>query len=108
MRKMKISGAGLVLFSLAAFCLNPAAAEQKTVKLGIWPCTSPMKVYRQYQGLAGFLSGETGLKVKLVIPKNSKTFFELVENNGIDFALQDANVYSRLDGNYNPGYLHRP
>ena len=104
--KTKIFRMGAVLFCLAVFCSGlSAASEQKVVKLGIWPCTSPMKVYRQYQELAGFLSTETGLKVKLVIPKNSAAFFELVKRDGVDFAFQDANVYSRLAGNYSPGHL---
>ncbi|HAT71378.1 MAG TPA: hypothetical protein DCS63_01000 [Elusimicrobia bacterium] len=102
---MKALAAGLALFCAAVLSCAPAAAGQKIVRVGIWPCTSPMKVYRQYQGLAEFLSGETGLNIKLVVPKNCAAFFEQVEENGVDFALQDANVYARLAGYYNPGYL---
>jgi len=104
-RHIKVSAAGLALFCAAALASAVAAGEQKEIRLGIWPCTSPMKVYRQYQGLAGFLSKETGLKVRLVIPKDSEAFFRRVENNDVDFALQDANVYSQLAGNYDPSYL---
>ncbi len=95
----------LVLLILSSIFSNRTNAEQKVIKLAIWPCTKPMKVYRQYCKLAKFLSEETGMKIKLIIPDNTEKFFALVKDAQTDFAFQDAAVYLQLAENYNPGYL---
>ena len=84
-----------------------AYGEQKDITIAILPCKDVVMTFKKFHPLVTYLGQETGLQIKLVVPKDSKEFENSLKNGDIDFVFQDPYTYVRLAHLYNTDNLLR-
>jgi len=82
-----------------------AGREQPTI--AILPCADVVMTFKKFNPLVTYLGRETGLKVELVVPKDSAEFEKDLKNGDIDFAFQDPYTYVRFAHLYDKDSLLR-
>ena len=70
-----------------------ADGVKKNITIAISPCTDVVLNFKKFNPLVTYLTEQTGLDIRLVVPKDSADFERDIKNGAIDFALQDPNVY---------------
>jgi phosphonate transport system substrate-binding protein len=93
---------------LVAFLLNFAGYAHgagKDITIAILPCKDVVMTFKKFHPLVTYLKQETGLDIKLVVPKDSVEFERDLKNGDIDFAFQDPYTYVRLADLYNKAAL---
>ena len=73
----------------------------KDITIAILPCKDVVMTFKKFHPLVTYLKQETGLDIRLVVPKDSVEFERDLKNGDIDFALQDPYTYVRLADLYN-------
>ena len=61
--------------------------------------------FKKFNPLVTYLKQESGLDIRLVVPKDSVEFERDLKSEDIDFVLQDPYTYVRLAGFYNKDNL---
>jgi phosphonate transport system substrate-binding protein len=97
---------GVLLMCLMIFA-SYAHGEQKDITIAILPCKDVVMTFKKFHPLVTYLGQETGMEMKLVVPKDSTEFEKSLKNGDIDFAFQDPYTYVRLADLYNRGNLLR-
>lgn len=69
----------LVLFSLSGLA--------QTLRIGVTPYTSAMKIIKIYEPMTTFLSNKLGVKVEVYSSKDYKNFYQDVENRTFDLVV---------------------
>jgi len=80
----------LLLFTLSA---KNSTAE---IKLGILPRLGAVELYLMFNPLAEYLSGETGEKVSIVIPKDFAAFKAAIRSGQMDICFANSLIYVQL------------
>jgi ABC-type phosphate/phosphonate transport system substrate-binding protein len=84
-----------------------ADGTEKTITIAISPCTDVVMSFKKFNPLVTYLKEQTGLDVRLVVPRDSADFERDIKSGAIDFALQDPNVYLMFAPLYDKGTLIR-
>ncbi|MGA1792171.1 MAG: phosphate/phosphite/phosphonate ABC transporter substrate-binding protein [bacterium] len=90
---------GLIIF---AFCIHMlilaghVRGEERPISIGILPCTDVVMSFKKFNPLVTYLEQQTGLYIKLIIPKDLTGLEKAIINGDIDFAFQDPHTYVRL------------
>lgn len=77
----------------------------KDITIAILPCKDIVMTFKKFHPLVTYLKQETGLDIRLVVPKDSVEFERDLKNGDIDFAFQDPYTYVRLADLYNKADL---
>ena len=77
----------------------------KDITIAILPCKDVVVTFKKFHPLVTYLKQETGLDIRLVVPKDSIEFERDLKNGDIDFAFQDPYTYVRLADLYNKAAL---
>ena len=96
-----------MLFTWLLTFVGNSHGEQKHITIAILPCKDVVMTFKKFHPLVTYLGQETGLEIKLVVPKDSTEFEKSLKNGDIDFAFQDPYTYVRLADLYNRGTLLR-
>ena len=107
---VKRSGKAAMLCALFACFLvlfGYAHGAREHITIAILPCADVVMTFKKFNPLATYLRRETGLDIRLVVPKHSAEFEKEVNNGDIDFAFQDPHTYVRLAAVYNRDTLLR-
>jgi phosphate/phosphite/phosphonate ABC transporter binding protein len=96
-----------MLFTCLLTFVGNSDGTQKHVTIAILPCRDVAMVFMKFNPLATYLRQETGLDIRLVVPKDSMAFEKDVINDDIDFAFQDPYTYVRMAKLYNRDALLR-
>lgn len=70
-----------------------ADGVKENITIAISPCTDVVLNFKKFNPLVTYLTEQTGLDIRLVVPKDSADFEKDIKSGAIDFALQDPNVY---------------
>lgn len=97
MKKMKFIPWSLVLFAVLSWI--PAMA---TLEMGVFPRRSVAVTNQFFQPLAKYLSAQMGEEVKLVVPKDFETFWEMVAAKKFD--VVHYNQYHYVKSHKDFGY----
>ena len=97
----------LCIFICLLVFVGYALGARKHITIAILPCADVVMTFKKFNPLATYLKRETGLDVRLVVPKDSVEFEKDVKNGDIDFAFQDPYTYVRLAKVYNRDALLR-
>ena len=93
------------LFICLLFFTGYAHGEGKNITIAILPCKDVVMTFKKFHPLVTYLKQETGLDIRLVVPKDSIEFERDLKNGDIDFAFQDPYTYVRLADLYNKADL---
>ncbi len=77
----------------------------KDVTIAILPCKDVVMTFKKFHPLVTYLKQETGLNIRLIVPKDSVEFERDLKNGDIDFTFQDPYTYVRLADFYNKADL---
>ena len=80
---------------------------KNNITIAISPCTDVVMSFKKFNPLVTYLKEQTGLDIRLVVPRDSSDFERDIKSGAIDFALQDPNVYVRFARLYDKGTLIR-
>ena len=83
----------LILISLPFTSLK-AEASPKSITIAVLPCTDIVMTFKKFHPLVTYLTQKTGMSVRLVVPENMTRFEASLNNEEIDFALQDPHTFS--------------
>ncbi|MGA1869593.1 MAG: phosphate/phosphite/phosphonate ABC transporter substrate-binding protein [bacterium] len=84
-----------------------AHGEEKHISIGILPCTDVVMSFKKFNPLITYLEQQTGLKIKLIVPKDFAGLERAIINGDINFAFQDPHTYVKLTNLYDKGSLIR-
>jgi phosphonate transport system substrate-binding protein len=93
--------------SLSWFVGLGAAETQKPLQIAILPCNNIEITFKKYYPLLKYLTEQTQLDVKLVVPADFTSFEASMRKGEIDFALQDPHTYLALRQLYHNDELLR-
>jgi len=93
MKTIKKLSLAAVVFAALCFMAESAQAE---IKFGILPRLSAVELHGMFEPLAVYLSGETGEKVSIVIPKDFDAFKAAVKAGQMDIGFANSLVYVQL------------
>ena len=96
-----------MLFMFFFVFVGYAHGARKHITLAILPCADVVMTFKKFNPLATYLERETGLDIKLIVPKDSVEFEKDVKNGDIDFVFQDPHMYVRLAKFYSRDALLR-
>lgn len=96
-----------VLFMYLLVAASYADEARKYITIAFFPCTDVVISFTKFHPVITYLNQETGLDIRLVIPKDSVEFERAIRNGDIDFAFQDPNIYVKLAELYNKDALIR-
>lgn len=99
---------GTIMCVLVAYLLNFAGYAHgagKDITIAILPCKDVVMTFKKFHPLVTYLKQETGLDIRLVVPKDSVEFERDLKNGDIDYAFQDPYTYVRLAHLYNKAAL---
>jgi phosphonate transport system substrate-binding protein len=102
------SSKGTMLYGLFICLLifaGYAHGAGKDVTIAILPCKDVVMTFKKFHPLLTYLKQETGLNIRLVVPKDSVEFERDLKNGDIDFTFQDPYTYVRLADFYNKADL---
>jgi phosphonate transport system substrate-binding protein len=100
----------LIMGTLCIYMLIPASyahGEEKHISIGILPCTDVVMSFKKFNPLVTYLEQQTGLDIKLIVPKDFTGLERAIINGDIDFAFQDPHTYVRLANLHDKGALIR-
>ena len=106
-KKLSKGTIACVLFMCLLIGASYADGVKKPITLAIFPCTDVVMSFKKFDPLVTYLKEETGLDIRLVVPRDSAEFERAVKNGDIDFALQDPHIYVRLARLYDKSTLIR-
>jgi len=99
----------LIITNLLFMCFLVGASYadgvKKPITLAIFPCTDMVMSFKKFQPLVKYLKEETGLDIKLVVPKDAAEFERAIKNEDIDFAFLDPHMYVIFASLYNKDSL---
>ena len=84
-----------------------AHGEKKHISIGILPCTDVVMSFKKFNPLITYLEQQTGLYIKLIVPRELTGLERAIINGDIDFAFQDPHTYVRLANLHDKGTLIR-
>jgi phosphonate transport system substrate-binding protein len=93
------------LFMCFLIFASYAHGARKHITVAILPCKDMVMTFKKFHPLVTYLRQETGLDMRLAVPKDSVEFERDLKNGDIDFAFQDPYTYVRLANLYNKGAL---
>jgi phosphonate transport system substrate-binding protein len=93
------------LFNCLLIFAGYAHGAGKDITIAILPCKDVVMTFKKFHPLVTYLKQETGLDIRLVVPKDSVEFERDLKNGDIDFAFQDPYTYVRLADLYNKADL---
>ena len=96
-----------VLFMYLFVGATYADAPRKHITIAVFPCTDVVMSFKKFHPLITYLKEETGLDIRLGVPKDSAEFERAMKIGDIDFAFQDPHMYVRLAHLYDRGSLIR-
>jgi phosphate/phosphite/phosphonate ABC transporter binding protein len=86
--------------------VTPTAYGEKTdITIAILPCFDEVMTFKKFHPLITYLKKQTGLDVKIAVPKSFDLFQSTLSKGDIDFALQDPHTYVKLANLFNKGTL---
>ncbi len=95
---------GIIVFAVVACLLNFAGYAHgagNDITIAILPCKDVVMTFKKFHPLVTYLEKETGLDIRLIVPKDSVEFERDLKNGDIDYAFQDPYTYVRLADLYN-------
>jgi phosphonate transport system substrate-binding protein len=95
------------LFMYLLVAASYADEARKHITIAFFPCTDVVMSLKKFHPLITYLNQETGLDIRLVVPKDSAEFERAIRNGDIEFALQDPNIYVKLSDLYDKDALIR-
>ena len=96
-----------MLFMCLLVFVGYAHGAREHVTIAILPCADVVMTFKKFNPLATYLERETGLDIKLIVPKDSVEFEKDVKNGDIDFVFQEPHTYVRLAKFYSRDALLR-
>jgi phosphonate transport system substrate-binding protein len=85
-------------FVISLIVSQSDAAELKgPIRLAVLPCSNIEMTFRKFYPLVSYVKQETGYDVRLVVPNNFQEYERAIRSNEVDFALQDAHTYVKLE-----------
>jgi len=96
---------GILLCFLAV--TNTAQGEKTNITIAILPCFDEVMTLKKFYPMITYLKKQTGLDIKIVVPKDYILFESSLSKGEIDFALQDPHTYVKLANLFNKGTLIR-
>jgi len=92
----------LLAVFLCFWAVNTTAQGEKTeITIGILPCSDEVMTFKKFYPLITYLKQQTGLAVKIVVPKDFNKLESAVRKGEIDFVLQDPHTYIKLAALFN-------
>jgi phosphonate transport system substrate-binding protein len=84
-----------------------AYGEKKDITIAILPCLDEVMTLEKFYPLIKYLKKQTGLDIKIVVPKNFDSLQSGLIKGDIDFTLQDPHTYVKLSQLFNRDILIR-
>ena len=99
---------GMLLIMLFLQVTSISAEDQKKpINIAVLPCTDIVMTFKKFHPLATYLTQETGLPVRLVVPENLTKFVTSLHSGEIDFVLQDPHTFLQLSNLFDKDSLLR-
>lgn len=95
MHRIFLRTAAAAFLLLVSFLIRPHCVFAE-IKLGILPRLNAVELFGMFGPLAEYLSGETGEKVSVVIPKDFDAFKNAVRAGQVDIGFCNSLVYVQL------------
>ena len=73
-----------------------AESVTKNITIAVLPCSDVEMTFKKFHQLITYLIQQTGIDLKIMVPKDYAEFEWAIKNGDIDFALQDPHTYVRL------------
>lgn len=88
---------GLILLLLfLPFTAIKAEAVERSINIAVLPCTDIVMTFKKFHPLVTYITQQTGLPIRLVVPEDLTRFETALNNGEIDFALQDPHTFLKL------------
>jgi phosphonate transport system substrate-binding protein len=84
-----------------------AYGAERHITIAVLPCTDVVMTFKKFHPLVTYLKQQTGIDIRLVVPKGSERLETAIENGDIDIAFQDPHTYVRLASLYDKSTLVR-
>jgi len=84
-----------------------AESVTKNITIAVLPCSDVEMTFKKFHQLITYLKQQTGIDLKIMVPKDYAEFEWAIKNGDIDFALQDPHTYVRLSKLYKRDALLR-
>jgi phosphonate transport system substrate-binding protein len=84
-----------------------AESVTKNITIAVLPCSDVELTFKKFHQLITYLKQQTGIDLKIMVPKDYAEFEWAIKNGDIDFALQDPHTYVRLSKLYKRDALLR-
>ena len=81
--------------------------EKTEITIAILPCFDEVMTLKKFYPMITYLKKQTGLDVKIVVPKDYILFESTLSKGDIDFTLQDPHTYVKLANLFNKDTLIR-
>jgi phosphate/phosphite/phosphonate ABC transporter binding protein len=82
---------------------SSAIASEKQLTIAVLPCSDIVLTFKKFNPLVTYIKQQTGIDMRLVVPKDPSEFESALKNGNIDFALLDPHTYVRFASFYNRG-----
>ncbi len=92
---VKLCGLLILILSLQVTPIS-AESEKRPLTIAVLPCTDIVMTFKKFHPLVTYLTQNTGLPIRLVVPEDFTKFETSLENSEIDFALQDPHTFLKL------------
>ncbi len=87
--------------------LGFAAGIPKSIQLAVLPCNNIEITFQKFYPLLSYLTQQTNLDIRLVVPADLAAYEKSLKKGEIDFALHDPHTYLQLAEFYNQGEILR-
>ena len=103
LHKKVITGVFLCFLVMASYA--EGAKKDIDITIAIMPCSDIIMTFKKFKPIATYLEMNTGLTIKLVVPKDYSEFESSLKNNEIDFVFMDPHTYVKLDSYFKKNAL---
>ena len=86
----------ILLMLFLPFTAIKAEVVKKSINIAVLPCTDIVMTFKKFHPLVTYLTQQTGLPIRLVVPEDLTRFETSLNNGEIDFALQDPHTFLKL------------